>query len=176
MNRRDKEFSENELRGERVDGDKFGGCRFVGANLKFSAFTKCVFENCSFPGSKLSNLDLSPAVFIKCDFANSVIENGVFQKLKSGPGNETIRYDLRECNFGNASLLNTIWIKCDLSETSFEGSNLTGAVFDRCKLRKVKFGGAEISGVSFEGSTIDQTELDTNGFVQYSNSRGFKLC
>ena len=72
MNYRDKVFSEIELKGEQVHDATFVGCRFAAANLKFSSFTKCVFENCdftgvvlegtsfencTFPGSKLSNLD-----------------------------------------------------------------------------------------------------------------------
>ena len=182
---------QDELKGEQIANKKFSSDRFIGANLKFTSFTKCIFENCdfsgvlfdgasfedcSFPGSKLSNLDFAPVIFIKCNFAHSVVENSIFQKIKLGSKCETGSYDLRECVFAEVSLLNTIWVKCDLEKISFENAKLSGGIFDRCKLTKASFKGADISGTNFETSTIDQTELDMQGFVQYGNSRGFKLC
>jgi len=115
-------------------------------------------------------------VFIKCDFSSAVIENSVFQHMKTGTKGETVRYDLRECRFANASLLNTIWVKCDLGKVDFDSAKLAGAVFDKCKLTETKFAGADIAGTNFEGSVVDKTELDYQGFVQYGNSKGFKLC
>lgn len=188
VNYRNKTVGETELKGEQVREAKFAACRFAGAKLKFSSFTKCVFENCdftgvilegtsfedcAFPGSKLSYLDFSPATLIKCDFRAAVVENSVFQHLKTGTKDEVVRYDLRECLFAQATMQNTIWVKCDLAGVDFAGTKLAGATFDRCKLTKAKFAGADISGTNFEESTIDHTELDYQGFVQYGNSRGF---
>ena len=190
MNYRDKIIGENELKGEQIRDGKFIACRLAGANLKFSSFTKCVFEDCdfsgvvfegtsfeecSFPGSKLSNLDFAPTTLIKCDFRGAVVENSVFQHYKTGTKDELVRYDLRECRFDQATLLNTVWIKCDLAGVDFDGSKLAGVIFDRCKLTKAKLVGADITGVNFEGSIIDHTELDIQGFVQYGNSRGFVM-
>jgi len=50
MDYRDKIFGETELKGEQVRDSKFVSCRFAGAKLKFSSFTKCEFENCDFTG------------------------------------------------------------------------------------------------------------------------------
>ena len=50
MNYLDKVILETELKGELVNDVKFVSCRFAGTNLKFSAFTKCIFENCDFTG------------------------------------------------------------------------------------------------------------------------------
>jgi len=49
-------------------------------------------------------------------------------------------------------------------------------LFDKCKMMKAKLTQAEISGASFEGSNVDQAELDYQGFIQYGQSKGFKLC
>lgn len=180
-----------EFKGEQLKQITFTGNKFAGVDLKFSSFTKCVFdscdftgslfdgtsfEDCSFPGSKLSNLDFAPVIFIKCNFREAVIENSIFQHMKTGTKNEVVRYDLRECIFDNVTMNNSVFIKCDFEAIDFAGSKLIGAIFDRCKLTRTRFVEADISGANFEGSIIDQTELDTLGFVQYGNSRGFKLC
>ncbi|MFH2085269.1 MAG: pentapeptide repeat-containing protein [bacterium] len=57
----------------------------------------------------------------------------------------------------------------------FDQAKLAVAVFDRCKLTKAKFVGADLAGTNFEGSIVDHTELDYQGFVQYGNSRGFVM-
>jgi len=185
-----REFSLKELQGEDFSDTTFKSCKFIGLTLKFTNFGSCIFENCdfsesifesvgfsgcSFPESKLSFLDFSNTSFQNCDFAESVAENCIFQKLKGGSKSERKKFDLRSCNFEEASLSGSVFVMCNLDKVNFQKSILENAVFERCSLEETDFTGAKINGCGFSDCLLKKTYLDINGFIDYGNTKGFSL-
>ncbi len=190
MNYRNQTFSGEELRGEDIEDSHFIHCRFIAANLHFSSFKNCVFEEtdlsgvvfdltnfskCSFPGSKLSNLDFSEVEMRDCDFSGGIFINCVFVKYQAGGKGEKKELKLTKAKFVNSDLSRTVFSFCDLSQANFQKANLTEVCFEKCNLTGADFTGALTAGSSFTDCGIENTKLDLAGFLQYGASKGFVL-
>lgn len=68
-----------------------------------------------------------------------------------------------------------MFIKCKLDKVNFREANLEKVIFDHCSLSKADLSGAKIEGISFEGSTIETTYLNLEGFLSFGISKGFVL-
>jgi uncharacterized protein YjbI with pentapeptide repeats len=104
-----------------------------------------------FSGSILRNSDFSGADLTDAVFASGgPTANGGAASRDQAP----YRTDLTNCNFANATCVNTHFDDCDMAHCDFSGSNLDGATFFQCNLYKADFTNANLgaNGICIVGA------------------------
>jgi uncharacterized protein YjbI with pentapeptide repeats len=110
-----------------------------------------------------------------CDFSKAIMVNCIFQQLKAGDKNRRKKFSLRKSKFEGTELTSAVFVICNLGKVSFRNAKLKDAIFEKCDLTGVDFTDADINGVNFEGSKIEKTKLNLEGFIKFGNSKGFVL-
>ncbi len=111
----------------------------------------------------------------QCLLQRCLIKNSLFQKFKLGDQNVRRKWDLKQLDFSESDLTESIFLNCDLTEASFVQARLEGTCFEKCNLTKANFTQAHLERTSFADSKIDRTIMDVEGLIRFGLSKGFVL-
>jgi uncharacterized protein YjbI with pentapeptide repeats len=146
----------------RLDGANVGGARFDrtnldGASLKEVHADGAKFSDCRMTGVRMDQVQLHEASFTRCDFRGSHWHQVALLHMA-----------LDDLHFGEAEMLQVVWIECRVHRVSLAGAKLTrcgfvavtfdgsvdfsDAVLDACSVAQ----GSSLAGVRFHGARLKQ--------------------
>lgn len=136
------------LEGESYIECHFLGCDFLEADFRGKQFQNCRFEKCNFVATKLDgarlqdvffrdsklmgiDFTLCDSSFLEVGFEKCLLRGCNFSELKLKMA-KFIECNLRECHF----------VQCNLEQADFKGADLGGSLFHNTKLERANFVGA----------------------------------
>ncbi|MBN2651331.1 MAG: pentapeptide repeat-containing protein [Spirochaetales bacterium] len=166
-----QDFSDTALREKEFENCQFVSCNFSGADLSSSIFENCVFTEC-----KISNPLIKQSRIIDCKFVSSKLSGITFFHCNQISFDlEFLESSLLLCNFTDAKMKKSKFVKCQinecyfqntlLAEVDFSGSVFGGSLFSKCDLQKAKFAGSSGFAIDPRDNNVRKAVFDLPGVL-----------
>ena len=130
----------------------FSSIDFSYANIGYSFYVKCSFNNCLFYKSNLKEIRLEACKINRCQFTESDLRNGFLgDHIGSNSG----------------AFMDTDFEACDLSGSSFHFPIIQDCSFHDCNFSATNFGGSRFKNSKFSG-LVDSATF--HGYCQYAKT------
>ena len=173
-------YTEKHISGKDFEQCRFVCCDFTNADLSNNNFLDCEFESCNLSMIKINNTGVKTVNFKNCKvigvdfsnckdflfavaFDNCCLDYSYFLKRKMKQTKFT-KCLIREANFGETDLTNSVFSNCDLDKTIFYKTNLSQTDFRTAinfsidpelnKIKKAKFSMHGLAGLLYKYEII----------------------
>lgn len=138
-----------------ISNVKFEACHFV----KFD-WDDCVYENVFMEKTRMKDVTWSGGVVGQCDFVDSILDNLLFEEDVVLSSCRWLKSKVRDCNFMDIAMNETVFTGSDLAETDFTRSSLIKCNFDYVSARGTTFHKCDLTESSFRYANLILATLE----------------